>query len=117
MDKIILLNRQELSYEEKTYPNGTHDEFWNPLEPVIVSTTFKADVFPVGGRSTSAYESQLLQNGDIQTDSKRIYTKFDLTDIIDKTFKYKGKNYQVYQGQPFDDTADLRVYYLNRKVV
>ena len=96
-----------------TYNQETGGEWVDSvyIEGTITNISFDAAPFPIDQKTLS-----LLPEGAIQPDSIRIYTKYDLGEILETDIIRvdNNKKYRVYQGKPFQEIADLKIYLLNR---
>lgn len=109
MDKVILLRKHLKNFQYIPDNGGYVDGIWE--ETAGTAIDFKAVPFPIGQK-----ELKLFDEGALNLDDIKIYTKYDLGNAIDKDIKRVSTNevFRLFNAKPFQEIADLKIYILKK---
>lgn len=109
MDRVILLTNHLKSFQYIEDSGSYVDGIWT--ESLQDPVNFKAAPFPINQR-----DLKLFPQGALSLDDIKLYTKYDLSDVIDKNIKRVSTSeiFRLYQAKPFQEIADLKIYILKK---
>lgn len=110
MDNVILLPQHMKSFAYVSESGGGYTNgIW--VDGTKTDISFTAAPFPI-----SEKEMSLLPQGELSFNDIKIYTKYDISNAINKSIKRTGttETFSLYNVKPFKEIADLKIYILKR---